>query len=98
MIEELVFLRCISHNKFFSPFLKNSLANSHLSGTIFLKPCEINRLSVNLSRIWMENINNNDRLTYISIKLANKAGEVVVFKVVGEDVSGKLWRAPNNKS
>lgn len=33
-----VFLLWISHSKCFSPFLKNSLANSHLSGTIFLKP------------------------------------------------------------
>ncbi|MFS7911202.1 hypothetical protein Hanom_Chr02g00115291 [Helianthus anomalus] len=33
-----VFRRWISHSKCFSPFLKNSFANSHLSGTIFLKP------------------------------------------------------------
>ncbi|BAT05844.1 Os08g0471150 [Oryza sativa Japonica Group] len=30
--------RWISHSSCFSPFLKNSLANSHLSGTTFLNP------------------------------------------------------------
>ncbi|BAT09055.1 Os09g0526650 [Oryza sativa Japonica Group] len=32
------FRRCISHNKRFSPRRKQSLANSHRSGTIFLNP------------------------------------------------------------
>ncbi|BAT08423.1 Os09g0455250 [Oryza sativa Japonica Group] len=33
-----VFLRWISVSSCFSPFLKNSFANSHLSGTTFLNP------------------------------------------------------------
>lgn len=37
------------------------------------------------------------RETYIGVELANKAREVVVFEVVGEKVSSKLWGPPNNE-
>ena len=34
---------------------------------------------------------------YISVELADEAGEVVVFEVVGEEISGELRRAPNDE-
>lgn len=53
-----VFLRRISVRRCFCPRLKFSLANSHLSGTIFRKPCSFNQLKINYTRI----INNFSQL------------------------------------
>lgn len=38
------------------------------------------------------------RLTYISIKLPNEAGEIVVFEVLRQQIAGKFGRIPNNKT
>lgn len=35
--------------------------------------------------------------SHIGIELPNKAGEVVVLEVVGEEIPGKLRGSPNNK-
>lgn len=40
----------------------------------------------------------DEKCTDISVELADEAGEVVVFEVVGEEVTGELRRAPNDKS
>lgn len=38
-----------------------------------------------------------ENVTYIGVELANEAGEVVVLEVVGEEVAGKLGRAPDDE-
>lgn len=35
---------------------------------------------------------------YISIKLSDKTGEVIVLEVCWEQISSKLWRIPHNKA
>lgn len=37
-------------------------------------------------------------MTYISIELADKAGKVVVFEVLGEQIFGELGGIPNNEA
>jgi len=67
-----------------SPFRKCSFANSHLSVSIFLNPYR----SLNKDLIFNEDQNNQDKnskvVTYISIELSNKAGEIIVLKASRE--------------
>lgn len=39
----------------------------------------------------------NKKLTHISIKLANKAGKVVMLEIVREKITRKLRRAPDDE-
>lgn len=73
-----------------SPFLKQSLANSHRSGTIFRKPCEKKPKKIKFP-FRPININNP---TYISVKLANEAGKIVVLKILRKEIPGKLDGTP----
>lgn len=36
--------------------------------------------------------------TYICVKLADEAGEITVFKVFREEISGELVRIPDNEA
>ncbi|KAK3013748.1 hypothetical protein RJ639_010040 [Escallonia herrerae] len=38
------------------------------------------------------------RTTYVSVKLANKAGEIIVLKVLGKQISGEFSRTPHDES
>ena len=84
----------------FSPFLKNSFANSHLSGTTFLNPC-IATTSL-LTRIKTHERTELQkvaawRFAYVGVELADERREVVVLEVVGEDVARELRRPPHDE-
>ncbi|WVY91302.1 hypothetical protein V8G54_036816, partial [Vigna mungo] len=87
-LEELICeLPSIRHNLSETLF-QNNVRPSWLMRS--MKKCNIFKLGLNQNQVY-------SRESYISIELANKAREVVVFEVVGEKVSGKLWGPPNNE-
>ncbi|KAL4568713.1 hypothetical protein LXL04_024328 [Taraxacum kok-saghyz] len=80
-----VFRRWISMRSSFRPRLKYSLANSHLSGRDYVIVSTLNFLHVMTPQL-------------LSIKLTNKAGEIVVFEGIRKQIPSEISSFPNHKS
>ncbi|KAI6676561.1 hypothetical protein NL676_037357 [Syzygium grande] len=110
--EAEILRRWISRRSRFSPLLKQSLENSHRSGTTFLNPCQKERKKKPPKRFvssdapdgqereadhFQKGGGGQNGAAYVGVELADEAGEVVVLEAPGEEVAGKGGGVPDDE-